>query len=166
MVALNTERRVFLWRIRPIASPHEANGADRASGDKVVVSLDEIIRLLEAEHSAGRGRVFLSDTGRILDDDEEPDEKNRLYIAEIARDPNRGVITLLINRGDPNIASPSFINTVEGTVRTEPPAEDEVPGASAHLVIADKATADGHRACFEQMPHVSSTLVRTPLSGS
>lgn len=163
MVALNAERRVFLWRVRPVASPSEANNAARITGTPVDVTLDEFISLLEAEHSAGRARVYLSDTGSLLPEDEPHNEKNQLYVAQIRRCEERGIVTLLINRGDPNIAAPSFINTVEGTVRTEEAAEDEVPGASAHLVISTTLTADGHRACFEQMPHVSSSLVMTCL---
>jgi hypothetical protein len=164
MVALKTERRVFMWRIVPQPLPLDALGKKRVSGEPVAVTLDELVSLLEGEKSAGRARVFLGPGGRLLDDDDESrDETNQIYIAEIKRAADGSTFTILINRGDPNIVSPAFINTAKQTVRVEEPKEGEVPGASAHLVMAAKPTDHGHRACFEKMPHVSSSLALTAM---
>src|SRR4051812_27284929 len=104
MVALKTERRVFLWRMRFLPSPAEAVG-------QVTVNLEDVIGLLEAEWTGNRARVFLSESNRVLDDgDPAADEKNQLYIAEIKRDPKAEAVTILVNRGDPNAVSPSFID--------------------------------------------------------
>lgn len=158
MVALSTERRVFLWHVHPTVKPNEAV-------DKVSVSLDDIVGLLEAEWTAGRARVFLApDTSRIIsEDDPLANPKNQLYIADIYRDPANSTVTMLFNRGDPNTVSPGFINIPAGSVRTEHPRPPETPGWSAHLVISTDLVSGRHRACFEQMPKVSSGLVEVAL---
>lgn len=164
MVALKTERRVFMWRVVPQTLPLEALGKRGASVPTIDVTLDELVSIIEGEKTAGRARVYLGPGGRLLDDDDaERDDANQIYVAEVKRASGGGTITLLINRGDPNIVSPAFINTVAQTVRVEEPKEGEVPGASAHLVIATKGTERGHRACFEKMPHVSSSLALAAL---
>lgn len=66
MVALKTERRVFLWRISPAVSP---SGVDRTA------TIAEIVAILEAQKAAGSARVYIS-SGRLLeDDDPDRDEK-------------------------------------------------------------------------------------------
>ena len=55
--------------------------------------------------------------------------------------------------------SPAFINSETSAVRVEHPTEKETLGWSAHLVISLKHDHNKHRACFEQMSHVSSALV-------
>ena len=150
MVALRTERRVFLWRLSPSISPASV---DRSS------TLPEIIKILEAEKAAGRARAYIGG-GRILEPaDAARDEKNQLYIAEIKEDPQAKAITILMNRGDPTAVSPAFIDSETSAVRVEHPHEKEAPGWSAHLVISVTEDNGKHRACFEQMPHVSSALV-------
>src|ERR1700722_2173345 len=152
MVALRSERRVFLWRVYPRPVPIDA---------KKPVTLKECAKFLEAALAAGTARAYLSEGGRILEDDAaERDEKSQIYIAKIKRDTAKKTITILINRGDPNAVSPAFINSETHAVRVEPPKDKEAPGYSAHLVISTSSEATGkHRACFEKMPHVSSALV-------
>lgn len=156
MVALRNERRVFLWHLFPQPAPAEA---------KKTVTLDEIVKILEQEHTAGRARVYLSEGGnRFLEtDDENRNEKNQLYIAQIRRGAVTRTVTILFNRGDPNAVSTAYLNTEKNTVRVDPPTEDEVPGWSAHLVISTVAHKGRHKACFEKMPRVSSNLVMNAL---
>lgn len=157
MVALKSERRVFLWRVGLVPSPAEALG-------KVSITLEEVIGLLESMWTAKSARVFLSDTNRILeDDDEAADPKNQLYIADIRRSEDGSFVSILMNRGDPNAVSPSFINTAENDVRRVRPRPAETPGWSAHLLISTNAERGRHRACFEQMPHVSASVVELGL---
>ena len=163
MVPLKNERRVFLWRMVAAASPPEALNAIRTTGEAVSVSMDEIISILEAELSGGRARMYLKGSRLLDDDDPDRDEKSQIYIADIRRVPVTHTVTLLINRGDPNVVSPAFIDPANNAVRIEAPKEGEAPGASAHLVISLAPSAQGARACFEQMPHVSSSLVLTAL---
>ncbi len=155
MVALRSERRVFLWRVTPRPVPIDS---------KKTVTLEEILKYLEAAFAAkpeSTARAFLSDGGRILDDDDaQRDEKNQIYIAAIKRDPAKKTITFLVNRGDPNAAYPAFIDSETHSVRVEAPKPKESPGYSAHLVISLTAESSGkHRACIEKMPNVSSALV-------
>ncbi len=155
MVALKTERRVFLWRVRPHCEPEEATKP---------VTLEEIISILEVEHASGRARAYLSAGSRFLeDDDPDRDETNQLYVADIRRAPDGATVTLLVNRGDPNAVATAYLNTEENTVRVDPPQEGEVPGYSAHLIflLAPERGRhrEKHRACFEKMPRVSSSLV-------
>lgn len=155
MVALKTERRVFLWRVTPRAVPREAPNE---------VSIAEIVEILENAWAAGTARVYLSSSAAILaDDDPTRDEKHQLYIAEIRRVPERNTITFLVNRGDPNIVSPAFIDSQDSAVRVVQPTPTESVGYSAHLVMSLEADGHGHRACFEQMPRVSSSLVGSAL---
>jgi hypothetical protein len=151
MVALKTERRVFLWRMRPHAEPEEA---------KKPVTFAEILGILEGEFKAGHARAFLSPSGRFLDDtDPDKDEKNQLYIADIGHDPKTKTVVILVNRGDPEAVAAAYLNTKKNTVRVEQPKADEAPGWSAHLAISTVAEKGTHRACFEKMPRVSSSLV-------
>jgi hypothetical protein len=77
MVALKTERRAYLWRVSPSASPSHV---DRK------VTLQEIIDILTTEVSANRARVHVSE-GRILDPaDPDKDDKNQIFIADIKSD--------------------------------------------------------------------------------
>jgi hypothetical protein len=151
MVALRSERRVFLWRMHPRPIPLDS---------KKEVTLEEILKIFEAAHLAGTARAYLSNGSGILDDgDANRDEKSQIYIADIKRNDTTKTVTFLINRGDPNAVSPAFIDAETKEVRVEHPEENEVPGYSAHLVISTAIEDGKHRACFEKMPHVSSALV-------
>src|SRR5690349_18625764 len=102
MVALKSERRVYMWRVVARATPQEA--------DKVV-TVAEIIGILKDAYTAGEAQIYLSDEGRVLPLDapeSDQDPKNRVYIADVAEDSN--VITMLINRGDPYVADTAFID--------------------------------------------------------
>lgn len=160
MVASVSERRVHMWHVRPMMWPTEAQ-------QHISVSLDDIVGLLEAEWSAKRARVFLAKGGsKIIDEsDAAADPKNQLYIADIARNATTKTVTILINRGDPDTAPTAFLNIPAASVRTPKAGAPETPGWSAHLVVS--LTADGagrHRAAFEQMQRVSSSLVEMALS--
>jgi len=156
MVALKTERRVYMWRAMPRPVPAEA---------PVTVDLPEIIGILKGAHAAETAEIYLTDEGRILADDapaKDKDRKNRVYISDLEEDAN--VVTLLINRGDPFVAEPAFIDATTEEVRTVAPEPNESQGWSAHLVIAKKAQKDGtHRACFERMPHSTSSYAEALL---
>lgn len=155
MVALKTERRAFMWRITPRPVPQESNQA---------VTLDEIVKILEAEHAAKRARVYLGEGSRLIDDDDPgKDEKSQIYVAMIKRDDVQKVVTLLINRGDPNAVAQSFIDSNTKAVRVPKPTKTESPGWSAHLVISLTLNKGCHQACFEKMPHVSSSIVMAAL---
>ena len=78
MVALKTERRVFLWKLTPRPNPSEA---------KKPVTLEEITKIVRFEYDKKRARAYLSERGRILaDDDPDRDEKNQIFIANIKED--------------------------------------------------------------------------------
>lgn len=150
-ISLRTERRAFLWRLWPRAFPAESGKT---------ATLDEVISVLEAEHSAGRARVYLDPDGRLLDEGEPvANDKNQLYVAAIERDPLHKVVSLLINRGDPSWVDPALLDPGANAVRVARPMPKEAPGWSAHLVISTEMHGGAHRACFEQMQRVSGSLV-------
>jgi hypothetical protein len=158
MVALKTERRVYMWRVRPHCEPPEAEENRKST------SLDEIVGILSEQIHAGTARAYLSSGGRFLeDDDEERDEKNQLYIADLRVRLDDQTVTILVNRGDPNAVATAYLDTAENKVRIDPPKGNEAPGYSAHLVISTvnrKGKNHGkYRACFEKMSRVSSSLV-------
>jgi len=87
--------------------------------------------------------------------------ENCIFIADFKTSADGKTCQLLINRGDPDVAHPSFINPAALTVKNVPPGPDEVQGWSAHMVLNLTSDATGnHRAAFERMQNVSSTLVQ------
>lgn len=149
MVALKTERQVYMWHLTPQAVPTEA---------PVTVTLDEILKIWIDEHKLGKAEIYLDNDGRVIKEDDSltaRDPKNRVYIADIAVESES--ITLLINRGDPNVSEPAYIDSVTKDVRTVAPKKNESQGWSAHLVISKQHShSAAYRACFERMPHANS----------
>jgi hypothetical protein len=151
MVALKTERRVYLWHVAPRPLPREA---------PVIVTLPEVIAILKDAFDGNTAELFLNSDGRVLLADApaaDKDPKNRVYISDFSEDD--GFVTMLINRGDPTLADTAFIDAVTGDVRTVPPRQNESQGWSAHLVISKYINNNVHRACFERMPHATSWFV-------
>ena len=159
MVALVSERRVFLWRTALGTKPPEA-GATKS------VTMDEVICLLEGEWTGGRARVFVSEgSGRILDEnDPKADPKNQLYIADIKRDEASQTAAILFNRGDPHTTAAAFLKPAANSLRLEAPKIDETPGWSAHMVVSLQDRDGRYRACFEKMLRVPSSLVELALN--
>ncbi len=155
MVALKTERQVFLWHVKPTPIPRKIAKS---------VELGEILEILEDQYRANRASIFLSEGGRVLDPNNEDDrvdidDKNQIYIADMQRSEDGNYFTILINRGDPQRVNPALIDTDSRDVVIVEPNESEVPGASAHLVIGinSLSSSNSYRAIFERMPSVSST---------
>lgn len=152
MVALKTERRVYMWKVSPRPMPIEA---------PIKVTLAEIVATLKAAYEAQTAELFLNADGRVLPPDAlatDKDPKNRVYISDFEEED--GFVTMLINRGDPTLADTAFINAVTDEVRTIAPEKNESQGWSAHLVIAKSGNRQNvHRACFERMPHATSWFV-------
>jgi hypothetical protein len=151
VAASKTERKVFLWRVRSRAKPKEANET---------VSMGEVLGLLEKEYQQKRARAFVSSDGRILDYGSVAcEEKSQVYVADISKSDDGKTITILFNRGDPSATAPAFIDAANESVRIMNPKAGEAVGYSAHLVISLDETGNSHRACFEKMPLVSTSLV-------
>lgn len=154
MVALKTERRVYMWQVFPRPLPREA---------PINVTLAEVVATLKAAYDSQTAELFLNADGRVLPPDApaaDKDPKNRVYISDFEEDD--GYVTMLINRGDPTVADTAFINAVTDEVRTVAPEKNESQGWSAHLVISKYTNGrNAHRACFERMPHATSWFVET-----
>jgi hypothetical protein len=151
MVALKTERRVYMWHVAPRPLPAEA---------PYVIKMPTVIATLKAAFDAGTAELFLNADGRVLPPDAaaaDKDPKNRVYISDFQEDA--GFVTMLINRGDPTVADTAFIDAITHVVRTVPPGKNESQGWSAHLVISKSEKKNIHRACFERMPHATSWYV-------
>jgi hypothetical protein len=151
MVALKTERRVYLWHVDPRPLPREA---------PVIVKLAGVVAILKDAFAGNTAELFLNSDGRVLPLDApetDKDPKNRVYISDFTEDD--GFVTMLINRGDPTLADTAFIDAVTHEVRTVPPGKNESQGWSAHLVISKYVNKNVHRACFERMPHATSWFV-------
>lgn len=117
MVALKTERRVYMWQVSPRPMPKEA---------PVNVTLAEIVATIKAAHTAQTAEIYLNADGRILAPDApaaDKDPKNRVYISDI--EENDTYVVMLINRGDPTVADTAFINAVTDEVRTVAPDKNE-----------------------------------------
>lgn len=160
MVALKTERRVYMWRVMPHAVPKDSGKA---------VTLDEIIDILRRAYDAEAAEMYLADDGKVLPEDApeaDKDRKNRVYFADL--EVTDDTVTILINRGDPLAADPAFINSRTDAVNPVRPGEDESQGWSAHLVLSRIERRGEYRACFERMPHSTSSyterLIQTIVS--
>jgi hypothetical protein len=150
MVALKNERRIFLWRMTPHASPKEA---------PVDVKFEQIFGILKAAFDNKEAFAHVDAQGKVVPSDQAAE--NCIFIADIKKSVDGKTCTILINRGDPDVAHPSFINPKAQTVKHVPPGRGEVQGWSAHMVIQSIANGTkGHRAAFERMQNVSSTLVQ------
>jgi hypothetical protein len=149
MVALRSERRVYLWRIGPHSTPQEAPS----------VALSDILGLLKDAFDNKRAFAFVDADGKVAPTQDAAE--NCIFIADFQTSADGKSCQLLINRGDPDVAHPSFINPAALTVKNVPPGPDEVQGWSAHMVLNLTSDATGnHRAAFERMQNVSSTLVQ------
>lgn len=149
MVALKSERHVYLWRVNPHATPKDAPA----------VTLEKILDLLQEAFDNKRAFAFVDADGKVVPSTE--NAENCIFIADFKRLKGSHICQLLINRGDPDVAHPSFINPAALTVKNVAPGRGEVQGWSAHMVIDTTADATGHhRAAFERMQNVSSTLVQ------
>lgn len=163
MAASATERRVYQWHIALSTRPSEA-------AEQVTLSMDDVMGLLESAWSAKTARVLMAKgTSKFVeDDDDQADPKNQIYVADIQRDAKNRTVTLLVNRGDPEALGPAYIeiaaNAVAGKIRSTTATPNETPGWSAHLVLSLTPSRGVYRACFEQMPKVSSSLVETALN--
>src|SRR5688572_2542251 len=150
MVALKSERRVYLWRMSPHASPKEA---------PVDVKFEQILQILKTAFDNKEAFAHVDAQGKVVPSDEAAE--NCIFIADINESTDGKTCTILINRGDPDVAHPSFINPKAQTVKHVPPGRGEVQGWSAHMVIRSAPDGTkGHRAAFERMQNVSSTLVQ------
>ncbi len=80
MVALKTERRVFLWRVTPQVTPSDV---------LVDVNLSEIVKILEDQTALKAARVYLKDSRILEDDDPDRDEEIRYILRklEVIRTP-------------------------------------------------------------------------------
>ncbi|MET4594677.1 MULTISPECIES: hypothetical protein [unclassified Sphingomonas] len=152
MVALRSERRVYLWYMTPHCMPSEAGKS---------VNLGQIFAILQKAFNSGKAFTYLDSDGNIVPESTTADVKKCIFIADLKTNSDGSVCTLLINRGDPDVAHPSFINPIARSVEHVSPRSDQVQGWSAHMTIRMTADAKGrHRACFERMTGVSSTLVQ------
>jgi hypothetical protein len=155
MPALRTERHVFLWKVSAQTVPADA---------PLNHSVPQILDMLHAAYEEGKAFAFLNSAGRLASGEDEQDIKKCIFIADMKLSNDQSAWCLLINRGDPDVVHPSFMNPRSRSVKNIEPARDEVQAWSAHMVVDVAPQKDGrHRACFEQMPGVSSTLVQTYL---
>lgn len=152
MVALKTERSVFLWHLAPHPMPREA---------PVDVTLNEILDHLKKAFEDKKAFAHIDSDGNLVELGSATPAKNCIYIADLRPNKSGTAVAMLINRGDPDVAHPSFINPLASTVKNVPPGADEVQGWSSHLIVSTEADALGrYRAAFERIPNVSSTLVQ------
>jgi len=152
MVALKTERQVFLWHIAPRPIPADA---------PVDIKLADIFAILDEAVANKAAFAYLRPDGGIAGDADVKDSKNCIFIAQMKTTPDGQARIILLNRGDPDAANPSFLNPEKNTVEHVPPGKDQVQGWSAHMTISVQPGADGrHRACFERMTNVSATLAQ------
>lgn len=158
MVALNVERRVVLLRVKPRVTPADC---------EKTTSLDEFITILEHQVAANAARCYLTPAGVLIadDDTETPrDDKNQIYIAQIRRDSSRNILTLLVNRGNPNAVAPALLKPTSNNVTYIEPNEGQTPGSSAHLVISTTWAGGYHSGAYEKMPGVPTSLTQAALN--
>lgn len=155
MVALTTERRAFLWTVKPCVAPAAALSAGKKS------TLKEILTLLKQAHNEGTARVYFGVDGKIIDNGDEVDKKNQIFISEIRGSKDGKYVTILITRGDPNVTNPALIEPPTNSLEYVKMKEAQSVGWSAHLVIClEEIPGTGlHNACFESIQRLSASIV-------
>ncbi len=150
LVALKMERRVYMWHVLPCVIPKAANK---------FVSLEDIIEIMSQSYQNNTSNIYYSEEGIIQKEEEifQEDPKNRVYISHIKNEEK--YFTMLINRGDPNVADTAFIDLTSNSVRSISPEDGETQGWSAHLVIAKNSSSGYHRACVERMPRATGSSI-------
>jgi hypothetical protein len=108
MVALKTERRVYLWHMSPQAIPKE-------SAKKVTFA--EIFQMLNDAFNKGTAFTYLDSDGNIIAPSKTTDVKKCIFIADIQVSKSKNNCAILFIRGNPDVAHPSFINPL-ARVRT------------------------------------------------
>lgn len=106
--------------------------------------------------------------GSALSADPMVDPTNAIYIADL--EDTSQFLSLLLVRGDPKRAIPSFVNpTSRSVIQTKPDDPGYVPGASCHIVISKQEIAVGcdqgrFRMAMEQTRGIGRTLAKDFLS--
>jgi hypothetical protein len=131
-------------------------------------SVDAIVNLgvlIEAcAHYFSKNEAIAFIVGTNVKSSDALDETNAIYLSAIHDD--KDALSLLLVRGDPGRAIPSYVNTKKRTVKTIKSDEPgDVPGASSHLVISKQEIAVGsdqgrHRMAIERTRGLSKTLAR------
>lgn len=95
-------------------------------------------------------------------------DANAIYISDLKNDKDH--FSILLVRGDPSRALPSFVNTSSRTVKTIMSDDpNDVPGASSHIIISKQEIASGsdqgrHRMVMERTRGIGRALAKTFLA--
>lgn len=121
--------------------------------------------LFEAcDHYYKKGEAIALIAGSTVNTGTNVDESNAIYISDLKDE--RDTFSILLVRGDPGRAMPSFVNPKKRTVTTIKSNEPgDVPGASSHLVISKQEIAAGpdqgrFRTAMERTRGIGRALAR------
>ena len=161
MAALKNERRVLLLTVNPCSFPPSAP----------VPTLEDALKSLKEKFDDGKSRIHLTSDGKLplwgshrkpISVEETAAATNALYIADFKLNDEKGVASILVNRGDPDVSDQSFINSMQEDVKNADRPAGYAPGRSAHMVIGygdDFATKYGHRMILEKANGISRSIL-------
>jgi|GEM_PF-3198287 len=134
------------------------------------IPIYDIIESITRLKDKGRAFSFLDEKGYPslgVEDEGNYDPLNAIYIADYEYDEKNLKFTVLINRGDPNIAASTFLNLETGTIREAQREDGETIGHSAHMVIdlnPNNMVGSFYKCYLERMPTVSRSIIKVFLN--
>ena len=155
-----TERAVHLVRLGIGSYPKSAP----------VCSLKQVVQIIQQAHESKRAVGYITETGKIVREsailgeglDHAPlDPRNAIYLGDVDIDPTAGVATLLITRGNPDLADTALVRPSQNKVRYVRPEKDESQGCSAHVLISlnEHLAGNGIRLVIERVPLATKTQI-------
>lgn len=134
-------------------------GMGRYPAVDVAVRIDILIKACTYFFNKGEAFAFVTQKG-----ESEPDPSNAIYISDIKHADH--AFMLLLVRGDPKRAVPSFVNPTQRKVTKITSKEPgDVPGASCHIVISTQEIVAGadqgrFRMAMERTTGIGRALAR------
>ncbi len=173
MAAMKKERDILLLKLKAQTSPK--NIPDNSP----ILTLNELMDILETVYKSGKhyalfsangfmptpGKMNLKTIGEVAG---APITDNIVFISDFWRNEGKTEYRLLIKRGNPDAANPSFTNIEKNTTRSVAPSEGETNGQSSHLVVSldtSHKSIDGYRAALEVIVGISRSLVMPYING-
>lgn len=173
MTAMKKERDILLLKLKAKTSPKLIPDSCQ------MLTMTELMDVLENVYKSGRHYALFSANGlvptpgnmnlkTITDVAGAPITDNIVFISDFWRNKDKTEYRLLIKRGNPDAANPSFTNIEKNTTRSVSPGAGETNGQSSHLIISLDTThksINGFRATLEVIVGISRSLVMPYLNG-
>lgn len=173
MATLKRERDVLLLKLKANTTPKNIPATS------IILPIEQLLEIIEAAYKSGKHYSVFKSKDRLpapgrmkLKTLQELQNiqitNNVVYISDFHKSDDNAEYKILIKRGNPDIANPSFTHIEKNTTRSVSPEKGETNGQSAHLIISLKPghkSVEGYRAVFEHVSGLSRSLILPYLNG-